>query len=62
MDLTSDTKLPKTNRKRQHFSGIGVRNVHERIQLIYGDSYGVEISSKLGEWTKVRISLPFQSI
>jgi two-component system, sensor histidine kinase YesM len=62
MDLTSDTKLPKTNRKKQHFSGIGVRNVHERIQLIYGDSYGVEISSKLGEWTKVRISLPIQSI
>jgi two-component system, sensor histidine kinase YesM len=60
MDVTSDTKLPKTNRKQQHFSGIGVRNVHERIQLIYGGSYGVEISSKLGEGTKVHFSLPIR--
>jgi two-component system sensor histidine kinase YesM len=62
MDVTSDTKLPKTNRKQQHFSGIGVRNVHERIQLIYGGSYGVEISSKLGEGTKVHFSLPIRQI
>lgn len=52
----TETNLPKY--KRQLFSGIGVRNVHERIQLIYGEEYGVTISSKQGEGTKVRIILP----
>lgn len=52
----TETNLPKY--RRQLFSGIGVRNVHERIQLIYGEEYGVTISSKQGEGTKVRIILP----
>ncbi|MGG3941967.1 sensor histidine kinase [Peribacillus psychrosaccharolyticus] len=52
----TETNLPKY--KRQLFSGIGVMNVHERIQLIYGEEYGVTISSKQGEGTKVRIILP----
>ena len=53
-----DEGLPKQTNKRQLFSGIGVRNVQERIQLIYGEEYGVTISSKQGEGTKVRIVLP----
>lgn len=44
--------------KRHLFSGIGIRNVHERIQLLYGKDYGVGISSELGEGTKVKIELP----
>ncbi|MFF2446965.1 sensor histidine kinase [Neobacillus sp. NPDC058068] len=62
MDASSEGKLPSTKRKKQHFSGIGVRNVDERIQLIYGDPYGVTISSKLGEGTRVRIEFPIKSI
>ncbi len=57
--VIADEHLPQTKRKQQ-FSGIGIRNVHERIQLIYGESYGVEISSEVGEGTKVRITLPVQ--
>jgi two-component system, sensor histidine kinase YesM len=60
MEVSEDNTLPDTKRKQQHFSGIGVRNVHERIQLIYGEEYGVTISSTLGEGTKVRIILPIQ--
>lgn len=60
MEVSEDNTLPNTRRKQQHFSGIGVRNVHERIQLIYGEEYGVTISSNLGEGTKVRITLPIQ--
>jgi len=56
-----DDKLPKTKRKQQLFSGIGVRNVHERIQLIYGEPYGVKITSKPREGTKVLITIPCQS-
>lgn len=60
MEVSAECALPDTKRKQQHFSGIGVKNVHERIQLIYGEDYGVTISSKLGEGTKVRVILPSQ--
>ncbi|ENH95985.1 two-component sensor histidine kinase [Gracilibacillus halophilus YIM-C55.5] len=46
--------------KRQLFTGIGVRNVHERIQLLYGHPYGVEMTSAKGEGTRVRIELPLR--
>ena len=39
-------------------SGIGVRNVHERIQLIYGKQYGVTITSELDEGTTATITIP----
>ncbi|AJS58900.1 sensor histidine kinase [Paenibacillus sp. IHBB 10380] len=38
--------------------GIGLHNVHQRIQLFYGESYGLEISSVEGVYTKVLITLP----
>ncbi len=60
MEIGIEGKLPKTKRNRQLFSGIGVKNVHDRIQLIYGESYGVKIASKLGEGTKVRMNLPIR--
>lgn len=60
MEVSEDSTLPDTKRKKQQFSGVGVRNVHERIQLIYGEQFGVTISSTLGEGTKVRITLPIQ--
>lgn len=60
MEVSGDSTLPSTKRKQQFFSGIGVRNVHERIQLIYDESYGVTVSSELGKGTKVRILLPIQ--
>lgn len=58
MIISAEGNLPDTKRKQQLFSGIGVKNVHERIQLIYGEPYGVTISSKPGEGTKVRITIP----
>ena len=39
-------------------SGIGVKNVDERIKLIYGDEYGVEIISEPDEGTTARIIIP----
>lgn len=47
----------KTPRKRS-VSGIGVENVHNRIVLLYGASYGVEMDSESGYGTAVKISLP----
>lgn len=39
-------------------SGVGVRNVNERIQLIYGEDYGVTITSELDEGTTATITIP----
>ncbi|WP_077617048.1 sensor histidine kinase [Bacillus sinesaloumensis] len=58
MDLNEGNELPISNRKQDRFTGIGIRNVHERIQLLYGEKYGVSITSEIGKGTKVRITLP----
>ncbi len=39
-------------------SGIGVRNVNERVHLYFGESYGVRIQSEPDEGTDVIIHLP----
>lgn len=39
-------------------SGIGVRNVHQRIRLTFGTEYGLTIFSEPDEGTLVRIRLP----
>lgn len=38
--------------------GYGMKNVNERIKMYYGDEYGIEIESTLGEGTKVSILVP----
>lgn len=39
-------------------SGIGVRNVHQRISLTFGEGYGLSIFSEPDEGTLVRLRLP----
>lgn len=47
-----------TKGETSRFSGMGVRNVHERIVHMYGDSYGVKLYSEPGLYTKAEIRLP----
>ncbi|MCA1029517.1 histidine kinase [Bacillus timonensis] len=44
----------------QYSGGIGLRNVHERIQLYYGQEYGVKVESVEGQYTNVIVNLPCQ--
>ncbi|WP_025694218.1 sensor histidine kinase [Paenibacillus durus] len=39
-------------------SGVGVRNVHERIRLYYGREYGLSFESELEEGTTVTVTFP----
>ena len=39
-------------------SGIGFRNVHQRIRLTFGEPYGLTIYSEPDAGTTVRIRLP----
>lgn len=45
-------------KKKYHLSGIGIQNVHGRVQLLYGQDYGVQIESEEGYGTAVKILLP----
>ncbi len=47
-----------TKQKNDHFSGIGISHVDERIRLMYGDAYGLTIQSVIGTGTTVTICLP----
>ena len=41
-----------------HTKGYGIKNVNERIGLMYGEDYGLKIESKVGQGTKVVVELP----
>ncbi|MGO4531326.1 sensor histidine kinase [Paenibacillus sp. 2TAF8] len=56
--LNMEGALPNPKNNRQLFSGIGIRNVHDRIELLYGSPYGVTIMSTVGEGTRVTVTLP----
>lgn len=45
------------SRKKNHTS-VGLYNSNKRIQILYGESYGISIDSKLNEYTTVTIRLP----
>ncbi|WP_370455121.1 sensor histidine kinase [Planomicrobium sp. CPCC 101079] len=62
MEMKGNYMKEDFKEKRHLFSGIGVRNVHERIQLLYGEEYGVEMTSAKGEGTRVKVELPPQKV
>ena len=39
--------------------GVGVSNVNERLKILYGEEYGLEIRSRYGTGTKAYFSVPF---
>jgi sensor histidine kinase YesM len=41
------------------YSSIGLKNIHERIRLYFGNEYGLSFDSKIGEYTRVIVRLPF---
>lgn len=43
----------------QEGGGIGLRNVHQRIQLYYGKEYGLTVESEEGAYTRVVIRIPY---
>jgi two-component system sensor histidine kinase YesM len=55
-----NTILTMSSPSQKNGEGIGVRNVHQRIQLYYGSDYGLEISSELDVGTLVRLVIPEQ--
>lgn len=50
--------LTDNNRIHKHGSGVGLVNVNNRIQLLFGKEYGLSVASEPDEGTVVTVSLP----
>lgn len=49
-----------TLNKKKYYKSVGLKNIHERIKLIYGENYGIDIRDGEKNGTIVTLSLPFQ--
>lgn len=45
-------------RKKSKGNGVGVKNVHERLQVYFGKEYGLSFESEVGKGTIVTILIP----
>ena len=50
--------LTDSNRVHKHGSGVGLVNVNNRIQLLFGKEYGLTVESEPDEGTTVSICIP----
>ena len=50
--------LQHDSTERRGLNRIGIYNVNQRIKLYFGESYGIHIISKMGQFTKVIITMP----
>lgn len=53
-----DIKLEDGAKTNQRNTEIALPNIHKRIQLLYGEDYGVNIYSTPGQGTDVEITIP----
>lgn len=59
MDEEEAQALLTDGKREGSFSGIGIANVQQRIQALYGKDYGLVILSRQGSGTTVTVHLPF---
>lgn len=45
-------------KERSDSSGIGIKNVNDRLKIYFGDDYGIEIESELDVGTTVTVKIP----
>jgi len=43
-----------------HGCGIGILNIHNRLNLYYGQNYGVQVESSVGNGTTVTVKIPLE--
>lgn len=51
--------LTDSQAKSSFFKEIGVSSVNKRLQYEFGEMYGMSVESKIGEYTKVTIRMPY---
>jgi sensor histidine kinase YesM len=50
--------IPEVRMPQVYVEGIGISNVHERLKILYGADFHMEIRSREGEGTRIRIDVP----
>jgi two-component system LytT family sensor kinase len=50
--------IPAERLPNVYVEGIGISNVHERLRLLYGDDFRMEIRSQEGQGTQIHIEIP----
>src|SRR5579871_149710 len=50
--------IPKERMAQIFADGIGISNVHERLRVLYGADFRMDISSQEGEGTRIQIDIP----
>ncbi len=50
--------IPEERRRQMPDSGIGIRNVRERLQVLYGQDFSLTIDSRPGQGTTVCFEIP----
>ena len=55
---SDDMELDDGKNHNTRNTGIGLPNIHKRIQLLFGDEYGVNVYSTVGQGTDVEITIP----
>ncbi len=45
-----------------NWQSIGLKNVHDRIRYLYGEAYGIQVTSSVGVGTIVQVILPYQEM
>lgn len=53
-------EISEGNMTSEHFTGIGVNNVNDRLKLIYGEDYGINITSEEEKGTTITILVPIK--
>jgi two-component system, LytTR family, sensor kinase len=56
--LDNGVGLPQSRMEAESESGIGLRNVNERLRVIYGAPFQLKLHSLAGEGTSARIEIP----
>ena len=59
-DRTLDSVIQSLNALPDDFDDyyIGLSNVNSRLKLLFGDKYGIDITSERGKYTRVTVKLP----
>lgn len=60
LNETPFKSLEKQVKKKTGHTGIALKNVSQRIKLLFGDEYGIYIFSTMGVGTSVKITIPRQ--
>ena len=57
-ELIKGIEISPESRPKLSRQGMGLRNVHQRIRLYFGESYGLSCESSSGEGTTISIAIP----